>query len=488
MSKKLRSGISLLLCALLLFSPVLSSCSTAGNEEDAPAPSSDPSPAADAEPAEEEPEDQFVPDDLGEADFGGASYVIAGLSNRTTTAVTSAELNGEVINDAQYNAARAVEARYNVAVSYEDIAADDGSMATAIRGIVSSGEENYSVTFSQDTNMITLVMAGHFHNLKSIPEFNFDKPWWIDSTSTIGVGSKSYAASSYLSYYCLYYMRMFVINKQMTADLGLTVPYDKVYEGTWYLDSLTEMAAAATLDLDGDGSMTAKDQYGLTYEVFYTLQNSLGVPVISKDADNMPYINFDVERAALYLEKMTDLTENYGFYETGYGANMFSNGQSLMCYCNLREVCNIIRESEISYGFLPAPKLDEIQEDYMTVATDVYWGIPISCVSALTMIGTVTEALSCQHFNYVRPAFFETTMKTKLAGTEDDTKMLDLAASRLSIDFGYAYQSSLGGMTSVDDLVRDGVKADTVASTFQKLTKSMNKALQKIIDKYEELP
>ena len=73
MSKKLRSGISLLLCALLLFSPVLSSCSTAGNEEDAPAPSSDPSPAADAEPAEEEPEDQFVPDDLGEADFGGAS-------------------------------------------------------------------------------------------------------------------------------------------------------------------------------------------------------------------------------------------------------------------------------------------------------------------------------------------------------------------------------------------------------------------------------
>ncbi|MBQ3636730.1 MAG: hypothetical protein II953_00070, partial [Clostridia bacterium] len=71
---------------------------------------------------------------------------------------------------------------------------------------------------------------------------------------------------------------------------------------------------------------------------------------------------------------------------------------------------------------------------------------------------------------------------------EDDTKMLDLSASRLSIDFGYAYQSSLGGMTSVDDLVRDGVKADTVASTFQKLTKSMNKALQKIIDKYEELP
>ena len=124
----------------------------------------------------------------------------------------------------------------------------------------------------------------------------------------------------------------------------------------------------------------------------------------------------------------------------------------------------------------------------VTVATDVYWGIPISCVSALPMIGTVTEALSCQHFNFVRPAFFETTMKTKLSGTVDDTNMLDLAASKLSIDFGYAYQSTLSGMGSLDDLVRDGVKHDTVASTFSKTQKSMNKGLEKLLQKYEELP
>ena len=480
-------ALAVLLTLALLLSG-LCACASAGTEDGGEPVASSPEPSADPGEEAAEPEDALAYDDLGEADFGGASYIIAGLSNRTTTAVTSSELNGEVINDAQYNAARAVEARFNVAISYEDIAADDSSMATAIRGIVSGGEEKYAVTFSQDTNMITLVMAGHFHNLKSIPEFNFDKPWWIASTDTIGVGNKAYAASSYLSYYCLYYMRMFVMNKGMAADLGLSVPYDKVYEGTWYLDDVISMAETATSDIDGDGQMTAKDRYGLTYEVFYTLQNSLGVPVISKDADNIPYINFDVERAALYLEKMTNLTENFGFQESNYGANMFANGQSLMCYCNLREVCNIIRDSEISYGFLPAPKLDELQPDYMTVATDVYWGIPISCVSALTMIGTVTEALSCQHFNYVRPAFFETTMKTKLSGTEDDTKMLDLAASRLSIDFGYAYQNSLGSMSSIDDMVRDGVKADTVASTFQKLSKSMTKALQKILDKYEELP
>ena len=148
----------------------------------------------------------------------------------------------------------------------------------------------------------------------------------------------------------------------------------------------------------------------------------------------------------------------------------------------------MIRDTDIHYGFLPAPKLDELQKDYMTVATDVYWGIPVSCVSEMPMIGTVTEALSCRHFNYVRPAFFETTMKTKLSGTEDDTKMLDLIADRLSIDFGYAYNANLSGISSIDDLVRDGVRSDTVASTFQRMQKSMNKALEKVLQKYEELP
>lgn len=482
MKKKL---LSLLLAGLILV-PGLCSCA-ADPEETPDAPVSEPS-ASDAPETEAETESPYAADDLGEADFGGAAYVIAGLSNRTTTAVTSSELTGEVINDAQYNAALTVENRFNVDVSYEDLASDDGAMATAIRNIVSGGEEKFAVTFSQDTNAITLATSGHFHNLKSIPEFNFDQPWWIDSTMTIGVGDKCYVASSYLSYYCLYYMRMFVINKGMAADLGVEVPYQKVYEGTWYLDDLITMAAAAAQDIDGDGRMTADDRYGLSYEVFYTLQNSLGIPVISKDADNMPHISFDVDRAALYLEKMENLVDNYGFYETGYGATMFSNGFSLMCYCNLREVCNVIRDTDLDYGFLPAPKLDELQEDYMTVATDVYWGIPISCVSALKMIGTVTEALSCQHFNFVRPAFFETTMKTKLSGTEEDTKMLDLAASKLSIDFGYAYQNSLSGLSSLSDLVRGGVKHDTVASSFSKTQKSMNKGLEKLLAKYEELP
>lgn len=481
-----------LVLALLLGTSAMFSCASDTAEENSSGTNAAAGEAAADAAAEEtvpeETEPELAMDDLADADFGGAEYVIAGLSNRTTTAVTSDELNGEVINDAQYNSARTVEDRFNVSIGYEDLANADDLMETAIKGLVASGEDKYSVAFGVDTRQISLGLSGHYFNLKNIPQFNFDQPWWIDSTDTIAIGDKAYVASSYLSYYCLYYMRTFVINKDMATNLGIEIPYDKVFEGEWYLDDLTAMAATATIDTNGDGQMTDEDQYGLSYEVLYTLQSSMGIKLIEKDADNMPYIAFDQERAATYLEKIENLCNNYGFYETGYGANFFANGKSLFSYCNLREVCNIIRDTDINYGYLPAPKLDQNQEDYLTYATDVYWGIPTTNTGKLDMIGTVTEALSCQHFNYVRPAFYETTMKTKLSGDENDIKVLDLMAERLRIDFAFAYQNSISMVSSLDDMYRDGVTSGNMASKFKSADKVMTKTLEKLLEKVADLP
>ena len=441
-----------------------------------------------AETVPEETGPALPMDDLADADFEGASYIIGGTGQRTTTAITSSELTGEVINDAQYNSARAVEDRFNVKISYEDLGVDDAATNTTIKGLVAGNDDTYSVVFNVDTEQMNLALSGHFINLKDVEQFNFDKPWWIDSTDTIGLGDKAYVASSYLSYYCLYYIRVLVMNKDMAGDLGIEIPYDQVFEGSWYLDDLIGMAELATIDLNGDGKMTADDQYGLSYEVLYTMQSSMGIKIIDKDKDNIPFLAFDVDRAGTYLAKIEELCDNYGFYETGYGATMFSNGQSLFSYCNLREVCNVIRDSEIRYGYLPCPKLDENQEDYMTVATDVYWGIPVSVAGKLDMAGTVTEALSCQHYNNVRPAFFETTMKSKLSGDENDMKVLDLVAERLSIDFAFAHQKNLGSVTSLDDMYRDGIKSGNLVSRYESFKGAIETKLASLIDVFAELP
>ena len=79
-------------------------------------------------------------------------------------------------------------------------------------------------------------------------------------------------------------------------------------------------------------------------------------------------------------------------------------------------------------------------------------------------------------------------MKTKLAGDENDMKMLDLASERLKIDFGFAYQTAISAFANLDDLVRDNITAGTVASTYQKNQKVLQKSLEKIIEKVEKLP
>lgn len=471
--------------ALLLSASVFVSCAADISEETDALPSMLSEESIDQ--AAEETDSTLAEDDLGEADFDGAEYIIAGLSNRTSTAVTASEINGEVINDAQYNSARAVEERFDVKISYEDIADSDENMHTAVKNIIAGGEDKYAVTFGVDTKQITLALTGNYYNLKAIPQFNFDKPWWIDSTDTIGIGDRAYVASSYLSYYCLYYMRLLVVNKDMAADLGIEVPYDKVFEGTWYLDDLTALCEIATGDTDGDGQMTDGDRYGISYEVLYTFQSSLGIKLIDKDENNMPFVSLDLDRSSKYLEKAENLFDNYGYKESNYGANFFANNKSLFCYCNLREVCSIIRDTDINYGYLPAPKLDELQEDYISCATDVYWGIPVTNIAKLDMIGTITEALSCQHFNYVRPAFYETTMKTKLSGNENDVKVLDLIAEKLCIDFSFAYQGSISTAT-LDDMYVDGVTSQSIASAFKSSQKVLTKGLEKLLANVEELP
>ena len=79
-------------------------------------------------------------------------------------------------------------------------------------------------------------------------------------------------------------------------------------------------------------------------------------------------------------------------------------------------------------------------------------------------------------------------MKTKLSYSEDDSNMLDLVASKLSIDFGFAYQSNISAMGSIDDMINDKVKSDKVASTLEKKRSSIEKSLDKILAAYDELP
>ena len=152
-----------------------------------------------------------------------------------------------------------------------------------------------------------------------------------------------------------------------------------------------------------------------------------------------------------------------------------------------REVCTIIRDTDIVNGFLPVPKLDENQKEYKTVSVDILWAVPAIHSEKIEMIGAVTEALSCQHYNYVRPAFFDTTMKGKLSDSPEDAKVLDMIPATRSIDFGYSYYQVITPMQYLMDLTNK-VTTTSLASTYKKISASLEKQMNDAVAKIEKLP
>ena len=437
--------------------------------------------------AEENP---LLTDSLGEYDFNGADYVIFGGSNRATTAVTAAEQNGEAINDAQYLSRTMVEERFDVNIRYEDVGDNDTAVATMMRNLVNGGDDTYAIGVGQDGNTINLSLQGMHYNLHSIEQFDFEQPWWGQATKDLSFGDKYYAASSFLTYYCLYMAKQIIVNKDMAADLNLTIPYDKVFSGEWYLDDYVEFISTATQDVNGDGVMTDADQYGFSWAPgnLYTFQNSMDVTVFGKDEKNLPFVNFNQDKAMQYLEIMEPMLQNHAYKcPESYGAPFFAQNKALTAYCMFREVCTIIRDTDITYGFLPVPKLDENQKEYKTVSVDILWAVPAIHSEKIEMIGAVTEALSCQHYNYVRPAFFDTTMKGKLSDSPEDAKVLDMIPATRSIDFGYSYYQVITPMQYLMDLTNK-VTTTTLASTYKKISASLEKQMNDAVAKIEKLP
>lgn len=435
--------------------------------------------------AETKAEDNFIYDDLKDADFNGYEFRIWSSTRENQdlyTFITYGEMTGDVVQDALYQSTLNVEERFNTKINGITCGSDDVTYKQ-VGASVKAGENAFDLIISQDRVVESGGLAGYFLNLYDTPNFNFDKPWWTSGTAAMTVNNKALFASSYLSFCCLNYARVIVFNKQIAASLGITDLYDRVRVGTWVFDTLLEYAEIATSDMNGDGVMGDGDLYGfLTGSAEpYAMQVAMGIHGYSKNENDLPYLDFDLGRAQIFLEKLEKLINDYGYNDnTAFAPEPFINQQGMILYTCLIAVYDEIRYSNIQYGFLPTPKFDEEQEEYITGITDAYWAIPITVYDNLDVVSVITEALSCQNYNNVLPAYFETALQTKLADASDDVEMLNIIKNTLTIDFGFTYQLALQNLYGE-------TKSGKLSSYFASVEKQADKKLAKLLESFTVL-
>jgi hypothetical protein len=225
------------------------------------------------------------------------------------------------------------------------------------------------------------------------------------------------------------------------------------------------------------------------------------VDIIKKNGDGEYEFVFDSGKLHDVGEKVLRL-----FYETDNGTydykmeaenteqykirDMFARGGAAMATIRILELENdMIRGMEQEFGVVPMPKFDENQKEYRTLLHDQFTVFSILTTvqgERLDEVGAVLEAMASISHKTVRPAYYETTLRTQIAKDPQSAEMFDIIIDNIYIDAGIVYTIALE--TFHDKFRRIiGSKENTVVSEYKKVSITAQKALRTMMGRLERV-
>lgn len=480
---KTKKRILALLLSAVMLTPALFSCSETSSEETSGTSGAN-TPTAE-ETAAPEPE---LSDDLPDTSFNGYEFRILSVmfgGDEGAHRIMFEDYTGNPVNDALRDSTLYVEDRFDVRMSYIS-GGNEFDTQTTTQNTIQAGDDAFDIVIGHDGLTFTLAKQGLFYNMYDIEQFNFDKPWWTP-TADLSLCNQLYCASSYLSYLGIHWTRAIMMNKDYMGNLNIEIPYNDVREGTWTLDKMLAMVEGTSFDVDGNGKINSNDEVGFCTgtQTYYCLQEAFDLSPYVHNDDGTVSFDFDLERMDTAVQKMRSLAQSSDYTQSGdgFGSEVFKLGSAMLVYGQIGDAYDIYRESDFSYGFLPTPKLDEMQGDYINCCTDLPWAIPKTISEEQSnIIGTIVEAASCYNYKNVLPAYFDVAMKNRTADSPDDAEMLQLIADTRKISFAFSYSMALNNV--IGDLINSG---NEVASYYASQEKSAQKTLEKLIQSFEEM-
>ncbi|MBQ3707360.1 MAG: hypothetical protein II889_05545 [Clostridia bacterium] len=491
--------------ALLLLLLAASSCSNnaagggAGTNEDAQG-TGTASPTADEAPDTEAPEEAYVPDDLDGTDLGGATSRIFCWESWDPGEFFVEEDTGEIVVSAVFNRNLTVEERLNVTLAWDQFPRNDAAygstLKTAVQNQNASGDGTYDIVACYGMRIASCATDALLMNLCDAERIDLSKPWYYPSATKAGTLHKNYVyfTAGDLSYNALARMSGVFFNQGLVTDYNIEDPYDMVLEGVWTIDKMHEVIRDLYVDLDGDGKAGQGDQYGVMVanDQMQTLYYGTGSHFIEHDENDTPVLSDDIysERTLTILEKYLGVFSEQAAFKNSIGDDptIFDTGRALFYIYPLGHVSEGgLRDSDISYGFIPQPKVDEQEDTYHASVTNAVtlFAIPL-VIESNERASAVFECLASEGCRQVSPVVFEQAYKAKYNYDDSarQTTIFDMIRQNAVFDLGKIFSSDLFSGFS------NGVIGDFIwnnnpnyASQVQKLTKTWTKKMEKVTEK-----
>ncbi len=452
----MKKKLSLILALLMLVSSLASCASSEVN--DAPENTETPTSSAEtvAETEETEITRENIPDNLPELDYEGTTVTIHSRGDdESFNEVYIEEMTGEPVNDAVYDRNQMVNERLNVdIVGYRGEGWESYNNAvSSIRSSIMSGDGAYDIIAGWSARIPLLSLEGLFLNLNEFKYIDFEQPWWNQScVEELQIGDQLHFITGDIAKTMLSAMCVYVFNQKLATDYGIENLYDVVKEKRWTIDYIYELTSAISIDLDGDGQMTASDSYGLTTSCINDADGYMQgfrVSMINRDEAGMPVLDVNEERMTTIVERVYNLDWNnpgaYVLTNTETDLNLIKEDRALMTTTRVTAVVSSLSEMESDFGVLPYPLLDETQSEYGTRVQDALslWCVPIDAKNP-EMSGAVMEALGAQSYRTVTPAYFDVALKNRYSRDQETAEMMDLIVNSVLINFESLYNEAIG--------------------------------------------
>ena len=489
---KMKQRTAVLLLSALLVSAFAASCGDSTANTPAETQKLSDETVVETEAVSTRPNHQVPVDSL---DFGGETYRNLTFKWQGYTYYFFAEEeNGDVMNDAVYHRQCKVEDALNVKIETVFLDNYDPQVAE-IKKTVQAGDDVYQAAYLHCIGGVSALSSGGFlYNLDTLPYIDMNAEWWNKTQmDLLRLGQNTYYAINDFMIPCPY---VIFFNKEMVANMDMENPYQLVYDGKWTLDAFTSMAKQAVADVNGDGKMDINDQYGVManeiskYISFVTGANQY---ITKRDADNRVELAMNTDKMVSLVETFADLMKQNVIFVPASMSDQTTwvpiDSGRMLFELNAITEAEKMRDYRVEFGFLPYPKYDEAQEDYISLD----WG-GLCCVPTTIAnpekAGAVMELLAYESKNEVIPTYYDTILTGKLARDNDAVKMMDILFDTITYEIGgnyFGFDAGVSDMFYALPRITVVNKSADFASWYKKNEKGSIKTIEKFYENLDKV-
>jgi len=460
-------------------------------------------PATDETALDGESKSEKITPDLPEKTFDGHNFTFLlkgpNYSEWASLDIASEGEDGDIINDSIYRRNLYIEEKYEVNIKWNL----NSDPVAVYRRSIRADDTEFDLIMPALPDAAKLASEGLFYDMKEMPYTDLSAIWWDQqAVKELSIGGKLYYCTGDLSFTAIDTIWIMMFNKTLIQEFGLEDPYAIVKNGDWTYDKLEEMIKGVSKDLNNDGKINEFDFLGFVApsdRYVRAMILSGGESFTEKTAgDYFDFKSPNHKFLEIYDRTMRLMHENPDALDInkikvlgnsphiwGVATDMFSENRILF-FSEVMQNIFRLRQSDADFGIIPLPKYSKEQTfvpHYVFVDTTTVAAVPANAPD-IERTSIILEAFTAESTYTVMPAYYEVSLKTKLARDEQSGEMIDLIRASRTYDLATVYD--FGGIYGTVSSAIIQNKAGYQA-TIEKIQGKIDAGVEKIIDKYKEL-